>query len=66
MTSRKGDVATDLGLVALAAIWGVNFSIVKLVLEQMGPLAFNALRFPLAAAVLGWLVWMTSGALVPE
>jgi drug/metabolite transporter (DMT)-like permease len=66
MTSRKEDVATDLGLVALAAIWGVNFSIVKLVLEQMGPLAFNALRFPLAAAVLGWLVWRTSGALVPE
>ena len=66
MTSRKGDAVTDLGLVALAAIWGVNFSIVKLVLEQIGPLAFNALRFPLAAAVLGWLVWRGAGDLFPD
>ncbi|MDG2283128.1 MAG: EamA family transporter [Longimicrobiales bacterium] len=64
--SRKGDVATDLGLVALAAIWGVNFSVVKIVLGEIEPLAFNALRFPLAAAVLGWIVWRGSEDLLPH
>ena len=66
MTPRKGDAATDLGLVALAAIWGVNFSIVKIVLDEIGPLAFNALRFPLAAAVLGWIVWRGSHEVLPR
>lgn len=55
MTAASRDITTDLGLVLLAAIWGVNFSVVKIVLEELGPLALNALRFPLAAAAL-WLV----------
>jgi len=46
------DLATDLGLLGLAVIWGVNFSVVKAVLAFLDPLALNALRFPLAAAVL--------------
>ncbi len=41
-----------LGLVALALIWGLNFPLVKLVLEGVPPLAFNALRFPVAAVVI--------------
>jgi drug/metabolite transporter (DMT)-like permease len=46
-----------LGLVALALIWGLNFPLVKLVLDGVPPLAFNALRFPVAAVViLGFLV----------
>lgn len=44
---------------ALAVIWGVNFPLIKGVLEVVPPLAFNALRFPLAAATLLILVrWM--------
>ena len=39
-------------LVLMAAIWGVNFSVAKVALTSLPPLAFNALRFPLAAAVL--------------
>ena len=50
--SRPRDGATELGLVALAAIWGINFSVVKAVLAHLDPLALNALRFPLAAGVL--------------
>lgn len=46
------DLATDLGLLGLAAIWGVNFSVVKAVLSFLDPLALNALRFPLASLVL--------------
>lgn len=47
---------TDLGLLALAGIWGVNFSVLKVVLDLMDPLALNALRFPLAALVLALVV----------
>lgn len=66
MTPQKRDVTTDLGLVALAAIWGVNFSVIKIVLDEIDPLALNALRFPLAAGVLGWIVWKQSGDLLPR
>ena len=39
-------------LLVMAVIWAVNFSISKVALEEVSPLAFNALRFPLAAALL--------------
>lgn len=55
------DHATDLGLLALAAIWGINFSVVKAVLGVLDPLALNALRFPLAAAVLGLVLTRLPG-----
>jgi len=40
---------TDLGLLVMALIWGVNFPIIKACLDEIPPLAFNALRFPLAS-----------------
>ena len=39
-------------LLIMAAIWGVNFSVAKTALTTLPPLAFNALRFPMAAALL--------------
>ena len=42
----------DLAILALVIIWGVNFSVVKALLEQFHPLALNGLRFALGAAVL--------------
>lgn len=66
MTSRNGDALTDLSLVALAAIWGVNFTVLKVVLEEVDPLALNALRFPLAALVLGWIVSRRHEDLLPQ
>ena len=39
-------------LLLMAAIWGINFSVAKVALASLPPLAFNALRFPLAAGVL--------------
>ena len=39
-------------LFVMVVIWGVNFSIAKIALETLPPLAFNALRFPLAAILL--------------
>ncbi len=44
----KGSSA-DLGLLLMALIWGINFPIIKASLPELPPLAFNALRFPLAA-----------------
>ena len=39
-------------LLLMVVIWAVNFSVAKVALEELSPLAFNALRFPLAAALL--------------
>ncbi len=36
----------------MACIWGVNFAVIKGALQELDPLVFNALRFPLAAAFL--------------
>ncbi len=41
-----------LGLTVMVAIWAVNFSFIKLALAQLPPLAFNAVRFPLASLAL--------------
>lgn len=48
----SSDLSTDLGLLSMVVIWGVNFSVIKVALEELHPLAFNALRFPLAALTL--------------
>lgn len=42
----------DLALVGVCLIWGINFSVIKLSLVYFDPLAFNAVRFPMAALVL--------------
>ena len=43
----------------MVLIWGVNFPVAKAALTELSPLAFNALRFPLAALVVyaALLVW---------
>ncbi len=43
---------TELSLIIVAVIWALNFSIIKVTLEEIGPFAFNALRFVFAAALL--------------
>lgn len=48
IASRK----TELLLVLMAAIWGVNFSVVKYGTQVMEPLAYNALRMSLGCVVL--------------
>jgi len=49
---RSGAWLTDLMLLSMALIWGVNFSVVKYGTRVMPPLAFNALRVMLATVVL--------------
>ncbi len=41
----------DLVLLGMAFIWGVNFSVVKISLAEMSPLAFDSLRFTLASVL---------------
>jgi len=43
---------TELSLVIVAIIWALNFSIIKITLEEIGPFSFNALRFIFAAFLL--------------
>jgi drug/metabolite transporter (DMT)-like permease len=53
--ARPAFGTTDAGLVLMAAIWGVNFTVVKAGLATIPPMAFNGLRVALAAVVL-WVV----------
>jgi drug/metabolite transporter (DMT)-like permease len=50
--------ATDLLMLGAVIIWGINFTVVKLAIQDFSPMAFNALRFGLATVVmlviLGW------------
>jgi drug/metabolite transporter (DMT)-like permease len=50
--SRPGSSSTDLLLVLMALIWGINFSVVKYGTQVVPPLAYNALRVALAALIL--------------
>jgi drug/metabolite transporter (DMT)-like permease len=46
------------GVLLLTAIfWGVNFSVVKFALAALPPMAFNGLRFTLAALTMFILTW---------
>ena len=66
-STRRGshDLTVDLGLVLTAVIWGLNFPVVKAVLREMEPLAFNALRFPCAAFAVWFLLKVQGRRLMP-
>ena len=63
---RPPHVGTDLALLALSVIWGVNFSVIKIALLEFDPLAFNALRFLLASLTLLFFLKVTGGIPFPE
>jgi drug/metabolite transporter (DMT)-like permease len=44
--------STDLGLLRMAVIWGVNFTVIKAGISVMPFMAFNAIRITVAAVVL--------------
>jgi drug/metabolite transporter (DMT)-like permease len=51
-STRPGVWLTDLSLVMMALIWGVNFSVVKYGTSLVDPRAYNAMRVGLAAITL--------------
>jgi drug/metabolite transporter (DMT)-like permease len=46
---------TDLTMILVVLIWGANFSVTKIALQEIPPLAFAAMRFVVASALL-WAV----------
>ena len=54
MASILKKYVPDLLLILIAIIWALNFSIVKVSLEEIDALSFNALRYVLAAALLAF------------
>lgn len=61
MTARMRSISPiDLLLLTVMTIWGVNFTVVKVALGEMNPLAFNSLRFSLASLVLLVLTLLVS------
>ena len=56
MSTRPGVWLTDLTLLLVALIWGVNFPIVKFGTTLVEPLAYNGLRVALAAVLLSAIV----------
>jgi drug/metabolite transporter (DMT)-like permease len=53
--------ATELSLIGMAVIWGINFSVVKYGTQVMVPIAFNTLRMSLACAVLLLMAYARPG-----
>ena len=64
--STRSPTWIDIGLIAVCVIWGVNFSVIKVALVEIEPLAFNALRFPLAAVTMFVLLRMRGPIPLPK
>lgn len=56
----------EAGLVVVALIWGLNFPVMKLGLREIQPMAFNALRFPLAAAAAALMLRAQGRRMLPS
>lgn len=59
---RPIDYRAHGALLFMVVVWAVNFSVSKVALEELHPLAFNALRYPLAAGLL-YIVMRSRGAI---
>ncbi len=53
-----GFTGTDLLLLVMVVVWGVNYIVIKAVLREVEPLAFNAVRFSVAAICLAAIAWL--------
>ena len=60
--ARRLPLAADLGMLLVALIWGVNFSVTKGAFATFPPLAFTGVRFGLASLCLVPLVSRIEGA----
>ena len=64
--SRPPHLRTDLALIVLSVIWGVNFSVITGGLREFDPLAFNAIRFVLASMTLFVFLRLSGPIPLPE
>jgi len=54
-SSKARFSAIDITLTGVSLVWGINFSVVKIVLTDLSPLSFDSLRFGLASLFILWL-----------
>jgi len=57
-SSEKRVSTVDLMLIGMSLIWGINFTAVKIALEDLAPLSFNLIRFSLASIFLMAFLWI--------
>jgi drug/metabolite transporter (DMT)-like permease len=62
---ERAELRAHAALLLMVVIWAVNFSVSKVALQELRPLAFNALRFPLAAALLLLVLRRRGSRLLP-
>jgi drug/metabolite transporter (DMT)-like permease len=53
-----GFTSTDVMLSCMVLVWGVNYIVIKAAMREITPLAFNAVRFALAAATVALIAWL--------
>jgi len=52
VSKSKSFSSVDLLLIVVMLFWGLNYTVIKVGLEQIDPFAFNAIRFSLASVIL--------------
>lgn len=52
---------SEIELLTVVLMWGVNFPVMKWVLEVFDPIVLNLLRVSTALFVLAWVYWLRSG-----
>ena len=62
----RGLTGTDGLLMLMTLIWGVNYIVIKAIFAQLSPLAFNAVRFPVAVAAVAAFAWAAKTRLPPR
>lgn len=62
----QGLTGTDGLLMLMTLIWGVNYIIIKAVFVVLSPLAFNAIRFPVAVAAVAAFAWAVGAKRPPR
>lgn len=62
----KGLTGTDGLLMLMTLIWGVNYIVIKAIFVQLSPLAFNAVRFPIAVAAVAAFAWAVGARRPPR
>ena len=66
-SSAGGSRWADVGMLAVAVIWGLNMPIMKFALGRVDPYAFNAVRLLISALVLAAIIrWQRSPILDPS
>jgi drug/metabolite transporter (DMT)-like permease len=56
-SSKMKFSVVDLMLIGMSIVWGINYSVVKIALEDLPPLSLNAIRFSVASLLLISFLW---------